>query len=586
MSAKPTLMQKLRSSAAAFTKGEDGLMTIYGTGIFIMMMLAGGVALDFMRFEAERSKLQYTLDRAVLAAAALGQQRDRQEVIEDYFRAAGLQGYEIQIDAIEDVNFRDIKAETSAPVRSLFLNMLGVDSIVAPASAGAQERIQDLEISLVVDVSGSMGGEKIARLKEAAGGFIDDMLEVDASGVAQRGDEVSISVVPYNGKVNSGDLVAQYFDHGDEHDESACARFEPSDFTSASMTFPLERLGHFARTEYNDPSPTGGIRWWTTHCYSDRWSNRSRILPWSNDPDALKSHINGLNAGGWTAVDVGMKWGTALLDPSTRSQLNAMVSDNFVDDEFRGRPVDHGTANVLKIAVVMTDGANTDQYDLRADRRGSALSPIYAYNDSFLGGSGNRTQAAINTILADRSDTRYSVYFSEMDRFFEWKRNDLRNTPVGEADAVRLSWDEVHRIFEARYLQKNITNYRGTRRWIDEAGNPRSVWVNYRQAENQTIPQEDWNYWASGVVELRAGNNTGIGPHNNVADSNLSNICRSARDEGILVYTIAFQAGAGGERAMRDCAFEPAFYIDVDDDNLQGAFEAIASSIQSLKLTQ
>jgi len=70
------------------------------------------------------------------------------------------------------------------------------------------------------------------------------------------------------------------------------------------------------------------------------------------------------------------------------------------------------------------------------------------------------------------------------------------------------------------------------------------------------------------------------------ADDRLSAICEAARDEGIIVYTIAFEAPSRGRAALRDCASSPSHYFDVNGTDISDAFSAIASDIRALKLTQ
>jgi Flp pilus assembly protein TadG len=581
---KSSLIQRLKTSVTAFQKREDGILTIFGVGVFILMMLAGGIALDFMRFESERSRLQNTLDRATLAAASLNQQLDQQQVIQDYFRAAGLSGYELDISIEETAGSRTIRAETSAPVRSLFLNMLGVDSISAPASSGAAERIVDLEISLVLDVSGSMGGTKIERLREAAGDFVQNMMDISPG-------NVTISIVPYNGKVNAGSVINAYYNIStDEHELSNCVRFDSSDFSTAAISEAriLPRVAHFdTQTDDLNEGP-GGIT--NPYCPTD---NQNAIVPFASDAAKLEDYIDSLSANGWTAVDVGMKWGVALLDPSARSRAAAMAADDvsmtipdgatpvvfndLVSDDHNDRPVSYDDEDTLKIVVVMTDGANTNQEDLRSAKRGNALSPIFAYHDDFAGSGGTRDDAINSLIMEDDEHTRYSVWFDDMNTFYEWRRDDRRSTPVGGGDAVQLTWHEANSIFPVDYMQDQIVWRSATRSWT-EGGVTYSRYRYGGYAENQWIPDDDYYFWREDTDYVHTGNSG--------ANTNLSNVCSTARGEGIVIYSIAFQADSGGETAMRDCAHEDSFYYEVDDFNIARAFDGIEDSIRALKLIQ
>ena len=63
-----------------FRREEEGSMIIFAMFIFITMLIVAGIAVDLMRFETNRSRLQATLDRAVLASSALDQTLDPEAV--------------------------------------------------------------------------------------------------------------------------------------------------------------------------------------------------------------------------------------------------------------------------------------------------------------------------------------------------------------------------------------------------------------------------------------------------------------------------------------------------------------------------
>ena len=84
--------------AQQFMRREDGTITVFAMAVFVLMVGVGGIAVDLMRFEAQRSQLQSTLDRAVLAAASLNQQRDAEGVVRNYFETAGFENYRLSVD--------------------------------------------------------------------------------------------------------------------------------------------------------------------------------------------------------------------------------------------------------------------------------------------------------------------------------------------------------------------------------------------------------------------------------------------------------------------------------------------------------
>ncbi|MEM7530437.1 MAG: hypothetical protein AAF416_22850, partial [Pseudomonadota bacterium] len=70
-------------------------------------------------------------------------------------------------------------------------------------------------------------------------------------------------------------------------------------------------------------------------------------------------------------------------------------------------------------------------------------------------------------------------------------------------------------------------------------------------------------------------------------DALLFEICDQAKDQGIIIYTIAFELSAGsrGARALKECASSDDKAYNVGGYNLAEAFDAIVADISNLKLT-
>ncbi len=62
--------------------------------------------------------------------------------------------------------------------------------------------------------------------------------------------------------------------------------------------------------------------------------------------------------------------------------------------------------------------------------------------------------------------------------------------------------------------------------------------------------------------------------------------CTAMKAKGVVVYTIGFQVPNGDKPGLRNCASAPAkFYDAIDGDTLRAAFRAIATEINSLRLS-
>jgi Flp pilus assembly protein TadG len=181
-----------------FLSREDGTVTIFGMMMFVLMVGVGGIAIDVMRYETQRAQLQYTLDRAVLAAASLSQTLEPEAVVRDYFETAGLQDYRLRVEVIEGLNFRRVNAIAEMELRSLFMHMFGVRVLTSPAAGAAEERVRNIEVSMVLDISGSMGSSnRMTNLRPAARQFVTDVMGANTN--PEGNQLVSVSIVPYNG---------------------------------------------------------------------------------------------------------------------------------------------------------------------------------------------------------------------------------------------------------------------------------------------------------------------------------------------------------------------------------------------------
>jgi len=72
--------------------------------------------------------------------------------------------------------------------------------------------------------------------------------------------------------------------------------------------------------------------------------------------------------------------------------------------------------------------------------------------------------------------------------------------------------------------------------------------------------------------------------NDNVRSFNLA--CNQAKNNGVVVFTIAFEANNAARNQMRDCASSASHYFNVQGLEISSAFSAIANQINQLRLTQ
>ncbi|PQV59055.1 Flp pilus assembly protein TadG [Defluviimonas denitrificans] len=557
------LLDRSLQKLERFRREEEGSLLIFGLFCFVIMLMLAGVALDLMRFEERRTVLQNTIDRAALAAADLQQTLPPKEVVKDYFRKAGLKPpTDDQITVVNGNNgsSRKVSIAVAETVPTWFMKMAGVSSLSAPGISTAEESVGQIEISLILDVSGSMNSSsRLTNLKPAAKSFVDQMFD------STEADKITISIIPYATQVSLSDNLMSYFNVTNEHASSNCIEFEPSkgDFTTTSVSFGFglfdrvyQRNGHF--DPFYKASPP---RLFNCAPDADR-----EILPFSSDRDELKTFIDGLQAEGNTSIDLGMKWGAALLDPSMQGVVNSMADKGDLPDTTRGRPYAYTNGQVMKIIVLMTDGANTTEYKLR-DAYDHNFSQVWR-NMSYADGSNTINSDVDQYSFYDPSKKKW--YVPALDQWLDhaWGNSTYtscskwscttKNEPGynGKDDAAfPLTWPEVWERISIYYLSDNI---------IAKAygSSARNKW----RPGSTSNPEVNTYVYSAKDDQTRA-------------------LCDAAKAQDVRIYTIAFEAPWQGQQLLSQCASSDASHYEVEGLDIEDAFSGIVQSINKLRLT-
>lgn len=571
----------LRTLFKQFRRSEEGSIIIFSLVIFVLMLMIGGMAVDLMRFETTRAKLQGTLDRAVLAAADLDQTLDPESVVLDYFAKAQMSGFLNGTTIDEGLNYRVVTADASVAMPLIFSDLSkvfyepfspGYNTVWTVAgSSTAEERVSDVEISLVVDVSSSMlSNSRLTNLRVAAKEFIETTLEAN---IDSELGLTSISIVPYSAVVNMGEDIAGYMNLSDEHDKSYCGLFEDSEFsdTDIDQGAARNRVSDFdygaATNYYIHPVP----RPW---CF---FPTENAILVHSFNESDLDDSIDDLVGFGNTAIDLGVKWGVGLLDPDFQNIVSGMIGSGELAVDVAGRPYGWNEVDALKVMVVMSDGANTIEYDLE-DEYKTELSSIWIYKDYS------------SQPYGDASKSRFSIFISDggtptdhTDDTFYWLSqggccNAIHSYPQGYNNYAN---DMPSVVVSSPGQGIDYTSRVRHLSWQEVF----STWVRtkiYSHFFNQPYNSGFMTY--SEKVATYYSLETVV--DGNTADGRLSDICAAARDREIVIYTVAFEAPTAGRNALADCASSPSHYFDVSGTDISTAFAAIATDIRQLKLTQ
>ncbi|MEP4804317.1 MAG: pilus assembly protein TadG-related protein [Hyphomicrobiales bacterium] len=530
--------------ARRLASDEDGALTIFALFMFVAIVAFVGIGIDFMRYESERANLQYTLDRSVLAAADLDQKAEPESVVRSYLEKAGLLENLTNINVVNDTGYREVSATAMSEIPTQFMHLSGVETLNAPAASTAEESVGLAEISIVLDVSTSID---LPALQNATKSIITQIGTKNGA----WSNEISFSLIPYSSQVNAGKELLKYYNLDRFHDYSHCVNFIDNEFSKPdlSLTRVLEQTAHFdPYTETKEPiqHPVCPIR------------DGSAILPFQNNETVLHNYVDGLTklaspvADEDSGLDNGANWGLILLDPGTQPVIAKLATtvanggDDIVPESFDDRPLAYN-GNVLKVLILVSDGDNTDQHMLNPSMR-TTMSDIW-YNED-----------------ADR----FSVYKSNGSPMYWWPHDN--------------SWQD-----HAYGLGNSRCTTKGSKAECvneEEPGNAVQLshvdllnLVSLEHIENNIFTQSPSAYgqWEASAFSKK----TAV-----AKDQRTKHVCKAAKDEGVIVFSVSVDAPTNGQKVLQGCASSASHYYDASAPDLTDAFTSIASSVRMLRLTQ
>ena len=517
---------------------ESGAITPLMLVFFVGLLLITGFSLDLVKHEGERAELQDALDRGVLAAASLSQTLNEEETRALVLEYVGLRNLSTDTPVLNvtptlSLNSREVTATANYGMRTTILSIAGLDALAVVAGSTAIESRRKTEISLVIDISGTMrwaagnstpanpADSRIEVLRPVARNFIDNVIG-DTTGL------VSVNLIPYAGAVNPGAigyrLIGGRFQMIDDNgtpeiaDDEILPAYVFNDFgtptTSDDLiltgvnTCPVLTAADFTNAATRSKLPAAGaynpvlhFHNWNIEYPQMEWgwcpSNRSRIRYHEGDKDALKAAIDDLRLHDGTGTYNATKWGVALLDPASQPFISQLRAAGVVAEAFSDRPAPWDDKDTLKVLVVMTDGKITEQ-------RSPTIPNV------------NPRRANGNSVCTD-------------------PRN---SSTITAAECQELLDDWVEDLEETEILRSGSD-------------------------------------WLTSSDTLSAGNGR----------TYFQNLCNDARANGITVYTLAVQAPAGAQTEMANCAAVAGNFFIAGLDDIDDVFETIAAEINNLKLT-
>jgi len=338
------LVQCCRAVVRTWSRNDEGgVAIIFALSITLLFGVVGS-AVDMGRWVTARSETRNAMDGALLAAGRALQMPEKTEAdalatAQTYYEqnkskvmSSGKVGFQI-VD-----NGTAIKATSSVVVATPFLAVLGIPELPVDGSAKAVLQVggnvgTHIEVSMMLDVTGSMQGDKLADMKVAAKDLIDIVVWDDQSQYSSR-----VALAPFSRHVNVGRDQFKAItgnNSGGKNKPQACVE-ERKTGDRYTDTAPDKK-------NYFENGPIG-----------DDCEPTSPIVPLTKDRSLLKSAIDAFKAAGGTAGHLGTQWAWYLISPRWTSIWPAASAPRPYGEITQKGP--RGNPLLQKIAVLMTDG--------------------------------------------------------------------------------------------------------------------------------------------------------------------------------------------------------------------------------------
>ncbi len=199
---KPGLLTRI----ASFWSDRRGNVAMMFGLAAIPFFAFGGLAVDYSRAMMVKNRLSTALDATALAVAGQTGQTQSQLITSAnaYFKA-NYPDSELGTPSALQITFADrqITVSATATVDTLIMGLIGYDTMSVAATAEVKKSSNSLEIAMVLDITGSMGGSAIADLRTAAADLVNIVIWDDQTQYTSK-----VSLVPFSIGVNVGTYAA------------------------------------------------------------------------------------------------------------------------------------------------------------------------------------------------------------------------------------------------------------------------------------------------------------------------------------------------------------------------------------------
>ncbi|MDZ4109546.1 MAG: ubiquitin-activating E1 FCCH domain-containing protein [Brevundimonas sp.] len=604
---------------AADVRGNVAMLFGLSLPVLILMTFGG---VDIHRMSTGRVNLQDALDAAALAAARSPYTADADlQRVGLAALKANLQHYPnvtLEEDQTsftlsgDDVVIADARVQVKTLVANIFLPPYGqlMDDYLPVGSHSEVDRSsRNIEVALVLDVTGSMAGQRIADLKAAAKDLVDIIVQP-----VQTPYYSKLALVPYSMGVNLGSNAnaARGAPIGSTNITGAVINLVGTEKSITGATTARPVVITSASHGYNNDDVV-----WITGATGMTQLNNKAYRVRNKSTNTFELYTLGGNS-----VD-GRYWGGYTGNAKVRRCQN---NDCSVTITANG----HGMSNNHYVYITGVNGMtqlNNETYlvgnvttnTFTIDPNLSALTPYTSGGSAWCAQQGC-TYFAFENMYGDLRTHQISTCVTERtgsNAYTDAAPSTARvgrnypgsSNPCLAATLQPLSSNKntLKSAIDGYSVQGSTAGQIGIGwGWYMVSPNFNSLWPSNGAAAYNTadtlkavIIMTDGEFntpYCSGVISRDAG--SGSGNNSEKIDCAADNgdpfaqgvaMCTAMKNRGILVYTVGFQITAGGNAAnmLQTCASTPAnFYLPASGGDLSEAFAAIGRDITQLRISK
>ena len=610
---------------AFFGDRRGNVALIFGLTLPVMvLMTVGGV--DIHRASTVRVNLQDALDASALAAA-----RSPYTEAEDIQRV-GMAALRANLTNYPNIVLREDKTtfvlnedqvvvargavDVKTLVANIFLPPYGQfmdDYLPVGAHSEVNRASRNIEVALVLDITGSMAGDRIADLKVAAKDLVDLVVQP-----VQTPWYSKVALVPYSNSVNPGSRVTAVRGEISTSVNITGAVITlagtPKTITAATKARPvvITSAGHgFANGDVVWISGAAGM----TQLNNKPYEVRNRTSDTFELYTLRGTRVDGRNYGAYSGSA-----GRVQRCQNNDCSITITAPNHGMGNNEYVYITDVGGMTQINNRTHLVGNASANSFTI--DLTDASLTPYTSGGKAWSARGGGTTYFAFENMDGDLQTHRVSGCVTERVGAEAY----TEAAPTGASSWVGRHYPDISGSCIADTIQPLSANAATLKSRIDDfevsgstAGqvgiawgwymvspNWNSLWPSngaaaYNSAETlkAVIIMTDGAFntpHCSGVISRQAGSGSGANSAKIACDATNGDpfaqsraLCTAMKAQGVIVYTVGFSITAGTDEAqlLADCATGPAnVFLPATGGDLSEAFAAIGRDIKRLRISR